>query len=1173
MPRAVILTALSVEYQAVCNRLIELEEKLHPLGTVYQQGKFIAEGQEWKVGIAEVGTGNAEAAAEVERAIAYFQPNIILFVGIAGGIKDVAIGDVVVATEVYKHESGKITEKFLTRPKAGKSAYSLVQRAKFEAKQEKWLQQPRVFVGPIVAGEKVIASRQSAIFQLLRESYNDAIAVEMEGFGFLNAAFAHPKIPAIVIRGISDLIEGKNDDAVEPEDIRQEKASQHASAFAFEMLSKLKITSQETREQGTGSRELRRSSLQSIFSRVTQWLGWLPPVASCAITAVGGFKLIQGEIEQLTAILLAGGFVSLLSICLYIWLKGSRINGSVNSVPSVKQYSKKTRKLAFVGLFVVALLMVVSGRNWYHQQSLLKNQVVVLVANFENPQDEKWGVTKDIIHQLEEALEEYDDVEVQALNEEITAQEGIKVARAKGEKHHADIVLWGWYQDTSSHAKVTVKFEVLEKLRSLSSVQTEPLTQEIAKLKSFEIQTQLSKEMSYLTLFTIGLVRYEAKDYDAAIARFTKALAFAPDAEEAIVQDTDTAINALYFYRGVAYYYKGEPDKAIVDYNQVLKIYPKLAEAYNNRGIAYGKKGELNKALDDFNRALEINPKDAFASYNRGIAYSDKRELNKALDDFDQALKINPKFAEAYYNRGNAYRKKGELDLAITDYTQALKINPEDAEAYYNRGNAYSDKGELDRALADFTQALKIDPEYVKAYNNRGLAYSDKGELDQALADFTQALKINPEYAEAYYNRGNAYSDKGELDQALADFTQALKLNPEYAEAYYNRGNAYSNKGKLDQALADFNLALKINPEDAEAYNNRGIAYSDKGELDRALADFNLALQINPEDAKAYNNRGIAYSDKGELDRALADFNLALQINPKFAEAYNNRGNVYRRKGELDQAIADYTQALKINPEYVAAYINRGSVYSKKGELDQAIADFNRALQINPEVAEPYNNRGITYYDKGELDRALADFNRALQINPEDAEVYNNRGNAYSDKGELDQAISDFNQALKINPKLAQAYNNRGITYYDKGELDQAIADFTQALQINPKDAAAYNNRGNVYRRKGELDQAIADFTQALKINPKDALAYINRGNAYSNKRELDRAIADFTQALKINPQLAQAYGNRGIAYSKLGDKQEAIQDFQKAAKLFAEQGNTANQEKALELLKQLQQD
>lgn len=164
-------------------------------------------------------------------------------------IKDVAIGDVVAATDVYGYESAKAGEQVFTRPKLGKSAHALVQRAKSEAKKGEWLKrlssspasQPRVFVAPIAAGEKVVASRQSEVFQLLRASYNDAIAVEMEGFGFLSAAFAYPNIKAIVIRGISDLIEGKNDDSVEPEEIRQEKASHHASAFAFEILAKLQM--------------------------------------------------------------------------------------------------------------------------------------------------------------------------------------------------------------------------------------------------------------------------------------------------------------------------------------------------------------------------------------------------------------------------------------------------------------------------------------------------------------------------------------------------------------------------------------------------------------------------------------------------------------------------------------------------------------------------------------------------------------------------------------------------------------------------------------------------------------------------------------------------------------------------------------------------------------------
>jgi nucleoside phosphorylase len=251
MPRAVILTALPVEYLAVRNHLTNPQEEMHPQGTIYERGNFAANGQSWEVGIAEVGAGNAGAAVEAERAIAYFKPDILFFVGIAGGIKDVEIGDVVAATDVYGYELGKAEEQqFFTRPKAGKSAYALVQRAKSEARKGDWLQrlansptsQPRVFLAPIAAGEKVIASRQSDVFRFLRASYNDAIAVEMEGFGFLSAAFAYPDIKAIVIRGISDLIEGKNDDAIESEDVRQAKASHHASAFAFEILAKLKLS-------------------------------------------------------------------------------------------------------------------------------------------------------------------------------------------------------------------------------------------------------------------------------------------------------------------------------------------------------------------------------------------------------------------------------------------------------------------------------------------------------------------------------------------------------------------------------------------------------------------------------------------------------------------------------------------------------------------------------------------------------------------------------------------------------------------------------------------------------------------------------------------------------------------------------------------------------------------
>jgi len=243
--RALVVTALALEYKAVRARLHNVREATHPQGTVYEVGDFAGDdGGVWSICIAEIGPGNAVAAAETERAINYFEPDIVLFVGIAGGLKDVSIGDVVAATKVYGYESGKATRAFSTRPDSYRSSYELQQRARAEAKRENWLAQVgtptkrdfEVLVAPIASGEKVIASQESALFKFIRSHYSDAVAVEMESIGFLAAAAANLEVRSLVIRGISDLVDHKTEtDALGSQNV----AADHASAFAFQVLSKL----------------------------------------------------------------------------------------------------------------------------------------------------------------------------------------------------------------------------------------------------------------------------------------------------------------------------------------------------------------------------------------------------------------------------------------------------------------------------------------------------------------------------------------------------------------------------------------------------------------------------------------------------------------------------------------------------------------------------------------------------------------------------------------------------------------------------------------------------------------------------------------------------------------------------------------------------------------------
>lgn len=262
--RAVILTALKLEYLAVLAHLSAVREETWK-GTVYERGNFGVGNQLWQVGLVQTGAGNTNAAIEAERAIDYFQPGVVLFVGVAGGIKDVKLGDVVAATRVYGYESVKIGNasgktgeaEWLARPDVGESSHTLVQRAMAEARHEDWQRRirggqvgdaaPEVFVGPIAAGEKVLSSIRSDIYRFLLSHYNDALAVEMEGRGVLRATHSNERVQALIIRGISDLIKGKRKADAQG---MQKVAADYASAFAFEILAKLPASDYQQSESG-----------------------------------------------------------------------------------------------------------------------------------------------------------------------------------------------------------------------------------------------------------------------------------------------------------------------------------------------------------------------------------------------------------------------------------------------------------------------------------------------------------------------------------------------------------------------------------------------------------------------------------------------------------------------------------------------------------------------------------------------------------------------------------------------------------------------------------------------------------------------------------------------------------------------------------------------------------
>ncbi|MBO0758765.1 MAG: tetratricopeptide repeat protein, partial [Bradyrhizobiaceae bacterium] len=172
-----------------------------------------------------------------------------------------------------------------------------------------------------------------------------------------------------------------------------------------------------------------------------------------------------------------------------------------------------------------------------------------------------------------------------------------------------------------------------------------------------------------------------------------------------------------------------------------------LATAHNARGVAYYQSGDYDLAIADFNEAIRIYPRLAKAYYNRGIVDRAKGDLDKAIASFSDAIRLDAKYILPLNNRGLVYDEKGDYDRAIADFTEAIQLDPKYVFALNNRGLAYAVKTDYDRAIADFSEAIQLDPKYVNAFYNRSRAYKSKADADHASADYQQVLQLNPSLA------------------------------------------------------------------------------------------------------------------------------------------------------------------------------------------------------------------------------------------------------------------------------------------------------------------------------------------------------------------------------------------------------------------------------------------
>ncbi|MDD2829372.1 MAG: tetratricopeptide repeat protein [Sulfuricurvum sp.] len=202
-----------------------------------------------------------------------------------------------------------------------------------------------------------------------------------------------------------------------------------------------------------------------------------------------------------------------------------------------------------------------------------------------------------------------------------------------------------------------------------------------------------------------GVKKYNAKDYDGAIADFTRAIELWPEFAQAYYLRANSK-SWINFYK--------DKDERRADLDMAIKLNPNNADYYVARG-------NLRVCMTDW----------LFRIDNRG-----------AIEDYNRAIELNPKYDEAYRQRADARYNLDDYREQYDDLTKAIDINPNVA-AYYaarskNMYNSYSVKdAEKAVALEPNNQSYLENRNYVRAKYREDAERYDK-YLEQQRANDSQ---------------------------------------------------------------------------------------------------------------------------------------------------------------------------------------------------------------------------------------------------------------------------------------------------------------------------------------------------------------------------------------------------------------------------------------------------
>jgi putative PEP-CTERM system TPR-repeat lipoprotein len=544
-----------------------------------------------------------------------------------------------------------------------------------------------------------------------------------------------------------------------------------------------------------------------------------------------------------------------------------------------------------------------------------------------------------------------------------------------------------------------------------------------------------------------------------------------------------------------AWSYSGDIERERKDFSAAAAAYSKALALQPNRFSDRLHLALTHLALKDYTgaandaQALEaLRPRGAGAALIRGLIAFQQGGFAAAQVQFDAALAADRDYLPAILYAGLTAAAIGNNEQARAQLLRFTAAGPDHPVALVALAAVLWAQGDIGAARATLERALAADPANPAALDLLGRVEIAAGHPEDASVAFARLVEQDPNSALAQLKLGAALAADGQAVPAGEALTRSLQLPSSADLDPAVRIRVLLSTGQADAALAAADTLTKEQPN-AAAFLTLGQVYQARRELDQAQGAYARALKLEPANPAVQQAQGRLMLARGDAASAEPLLRQVVKAQPDNLGAAILWAESLARLGRIAPAVAALEAAARAHPQAWQPRLLLARHYRSRGNPAEALTLVSALGQTSADNPLLVEEQGLDQLTGGDAAKAQETMELLVKLAPASGRARYRLAQARMALGAADQARDDLEEALRLEPKLVEAQvvlARLALAGNDLERATQLVNSLLTAQSTNP-DVLALS--GALAMRRGDAKAAITAYEAAMARQPAGGLA------------------------------------------------------------------------------------